>query len=167
MNEDQTPIKESPKLESVNENNDTPLDTCEVLDKDAYGDILQNETTTAEIENLPTFTVIKGDTTQDDKNIIQAAETNTTSEGNIHTSSERNQKCDLIESRKKEFEENVDMEGSEETDSNPKLIESNDESKASEEYLELNGRESPPSLNPSTLINTNANSAFEISTFYV
>ena len=152
---------------NVTGNNEEILDTCEIQDVDAYGDILQDDTATNHDEILPTFTIFKEDsknegqkTSKESKKVELEPECT-----EVNLNEEAKQSCDNIGCAK-EAEDITNSKEKDETDSRSESEDSKANLNTSQEDTGSNDNELL-NLSPSILNIDNANSAFEISTFYV
>merc|ERR1712064_200566 len=94
--------KDSSETESkinINKNNEESLDTCEIQDKDAYGDIPQDTTAMHGSEIMPAFTIVKEVCKYEEQNTSEERKTiESKSECNVTNSDEEAmQVCDKID----------------------------------------------------------------------
>merc|ERR1712150_38775 len=140
--------------------------SCELLDKDAYGDVTPPEQIDiSSIECVPTFTIVKEENIQECPKATEINEVEAIPEGAISNINEETEKSDTGKVEKK-LEATNTTEENQETDSMVENKDSNSISLSLNEGQETSGNELL-SLTPSILNNDNASSAFEIATFYV
>ena len=155
------------KFQNVNEENSNSEDlsgSCELLDKDAYGDVTPEEEIDIECdETIPVFTIVKENEEDNSKTPIIDEAAPLTYDASNNTKNIENCDSDVIsteiESKNSTYkkDETEQIEASNPSDSESIQLKVEKE-KSGEDVL---------NLSPSTLKNDNANSAFEVSTFYV
>ena len=138
--------------------------SCELLDKDAYGDVTPEEESDIDCdETIPVFTIVKEN--NEDNSKISVLDETAPPQDATSNNTENMKNCDT-DDISSEIERNNSTYMTDETEqieaSNPSNSESLqinvEKEKSGEEILDLS---------PSILNSDNANSAFEISTFYV
>ena len=152
---------------NVIKNTEDILGTCELQDVDAYGDILQDDTASNDNEIVPTFTIFKEDSKNDgQKTHEESKKVELESECTVvNFHEEEKQNCDNIGCAK-EAEDMTNSKQKDETDLRVEIKDSKDNLNTNQDETDSNDNELS-NLSPSILNIDNANSAFEISTFYV
>ena len=151
-----------PNRKDENENSEDILGSCEILDEEAYGDVIPPEDIdTSANEDIPLFTIVRENAKHDSLKTTMVDEAVTESKDVISNNTENADKCDTAVDVKLEASSAEDTK--DETDpitndanSDKNSMSINEEKDKSDDEL-LN-------LSPSVLNNDNAHSAFEIST---
>ena len=155
------------KFQNVNEENSNSEDlsgSCELLDKDAYGDVTPEEEIDIDCdETIPVFTIVKEN--KEDNSKMPVLDEAAPSQNATSNNTEAMKNCDRDEIST-EIESKNSISKKDETEQIEELTPSDSESMKLKVEKEKSG-EDVLNLSPSTLKNDNANSAFEISTFYV
>ena len=161
---DKKEVSESQDTEKENLNSEDLSGSCEILDEEAYGDVTPEKAIDISCnDDIPIFTIVK-DSNNDNSKRSELVETEAKSE-NKSNKTESMGDCDDGDINVK-TEENTAIETKDETETIKIDCPSDDKSLQANAEKENSGNEKL-NASPSNINNDNANSAFEISTFYV